>query len=125
MVRRLIRVLQWRRLKDAHLVLVRSGDLTRVRTAVQGRDADIVVHCSGDDLHPLEVASQYHDVASCGVCLKGMERDFGYMSVSSQLLILSIYLFIHWRAYRNQLGNRFGDALTETRVVYLLLCEAL
>lgn len=91
MVRRLIRVLQWRRLKDAHLVLVRSGNLTRVRAAVQGRDANIVVHCSGDDLHPLEVARQYHYVASCGVGLERGIKELCQCQVSC-LSCLSTYL---------------------------------
>lgn len=70
MVGCLVRVLQWRRLEDAHLVLVRSGYLARVRAAVEGRDANVVVHGSGDDLHPFEVAGQYHNVASCCVGLR-------------------------------------------------------
>lgn len=69
MVGRLVRVLQRSRLEDAHLVLVGGGNLSRVRTAVKRRNADIVVYGTWDDLNPFEIAGQYHNVTSCGVGL--------------------------------------------------------
>lgn len=69
MVGRLIRVLQWCWLKDANFILVGGRYLSRVRAAVDSRYAHIVVNRSGNDLDPLEIAGQYHNVASCGVGL--------------------------------------------------------
>lgn len=74
MIRRLVRVLQRSRLKDAHLVLVGSGNLPRVRAAVEGRDSDIVVDCTRYYLHSLEIARQYHNVTSCSICLESEEE---------------------------------------------------
>ena len=75
MVRSLLRVLQRSWLKDTDLVLIRSSYFTRIRAAVQRRDANIIVYGSWDDLHPLEVARQYHNVASCSVCLDWIKAD--------------------------------------------------
>lgn len=74
MVRRLFRVLQRCRLKDANFILVSGRNLSRVRAAIDSRDTHIVVNGPGNDLDPLEIAGQYHNVASCGVGLMGRER---------------------------------------------------
>lgn len=58
------------RLKNAHFVLVGSGNFPRVGAAVECRDADVVVNCAGNDLYTFECTGENYDVTACCVRLR-------------------------------------------------------
>lgn len=74
MIGRFVRVLQRGRLKDAHLILVRSGNLASVCAAVERRNTDIVVNGTRNNLDSFEIAGQYYNIATCRICLQGILR---------------------------------------------------
>lgn len=51
-------------LKDADLILVSSSNFASVGTAVEAADPYVIVHCSRNDLYPLEVAGKDDNIAS-------------------------------------------------------------
>lgn len=60
---------EWRRLENAHFILVGRCDLAGVRTAVECGNADVVVCGSRNDLDTFEGAGENDDVAASSVCL--------------------------------------------------------
>lgn len=58
-------------LEDADLILVSSSNFASVGTAVEAADPYVIVHCSRNDLYPLEVAGKDDNVASRCIGLEG------------------------------------------------------
>lgn len=70
MRRRCIAMDQWRRLEDAHLILVGSRNFSRIGAAVQCRNTNVVVCGTRNDLDTFEGAGKDHDIATGRICLQ-------------------------------------------------------
>lgn len=60
--------------KNANLILVGRGYLSRVCAAIQATDPYVVVHGTGYDLDPLEIVGKDDDVAASRISLETMEH---------------------------------------------------
>lgn len=59
-------------LEDTDLILVSSSNFASVGTTIEAADPYVIVHCSRNDLHPLEVAGKDDNVASRRIGLEGV-----------------------------------------------------
>lgn len=65
-----VRGAERRRLINANLLLISRSDFPGIGRAIQTADPYIVMNSPWDDLHPLKVGRENHDVTPSSICLK-------------------------------------------------------